>query len=256
MPTIAAPAGGRLRTRNAPVRPRRVSGQAVPRRRASDAQTRERPLVERLQGAATSLNGSRLLDTIIYRRLWIPGLAVALIGIVFIQVVTLRLNADIGRTVDRSVLLERQNTALATEVSRLESVDRLGKAVAEMGMVDPAPGSTRYLRADGTVVVPEDAADAASPVAAAPAQSSPAPAAPAQTVPATPAPAQTAQAAAPAQTAPVQTAPAPAPAAEPAQAPAPQQSQTPATAPAATTAAQAGGASAAPARPVAAVGVR
>ena len=59
MPTIAVPAGGRRRTRIASPRPRRASGNVVPRRRATDTRSTDRPLIERLRDATAALNGSR-----------------------------------------------------------------------------------------------------------------------------------------------------------------------------------------------------
>ncbi len=251
MPTIAARPAVRVRRPSAPPARRRAGGRAENpdlRRRTSDVPAGEESLAYRIKGLGERINGSSLLDAIIYRRLWIPFLAVALIGIVAMQVATLGINAGIGRTVDRSVLLERENTVLAAEVSRLESADRLSSAVAGMGMVDPVAGSTRYLRADGSVLADSSAPSTADMAAAAP----PAPAAPVVDA-AAPAPQQTEAAAveppAPAQTqAPVASTQ-----------PAPQLAQQPA--PAATTAAApsggaaAGGASA-PIAPAGAVGVR
>jgi hypothetical protein len=221
------------------------------RRRTTDVPVGEESLAHRIRNLGERVGGSSLLDTIIYRRLWIPVLAASLIGIVGMQVFTLKINAGIGRTVDRSVLLERENTALAAEVSRLESSDRLSAAVAGMGLVDPAVGSTRYMRADGTVLADEAAPSGSQPtadtVAAAPA---PAPAAdPAvatgQAVAAPAQPQAPAAAPAPAAAAPTPT-PTPAPAAAPTTAPA---TASPA---AASGGATAGGTSA----PTAAVGIR
>jgi len=248
MPTIAARPAVRVRRPSAPPARRRAGGRVENpdlRRRSNDLPLGEESLAYRLKGLGERLSASTVLDQIIYRRLWIPFLAAALIGIVAMQVATLGVNAGIGRTVDKSVLLERENTVLAAEVSRLESADRLSSAVAGMGMVDPVAGSTRYLRADGSVLADASAptADVAEAVAPAPAAADPVAAAPEQTQ--TPA----AQPAAPAQTA------APTVAAAPAQQPVQQAAATPAPAAAPSGGAVAGGATA-PIAPTAAVGIR
>lgn len=249
MPTIAARPAVRVRRPSAPPARRRVGGRAENpdlRRRTSDVPIGEESLAHRIKGWSDRLSASGVLDQIIYRRLWIPILAVALIGIVAMQVATLGINAGIGRTVDRSVLLERENTVLAAEVSRLESADRLNSAVAGMGMVDPAPGSTRYLRADGSIVADPTAPSSGDAVAAAPPVETPqqAQSVPAQTPP---------QATAPPATAPAATAP---PAATPpATQPAQQPTQQPPPASGAAGGAAAGGATA-PIAPTAAVGIR
>lgn len=245
MPTIAARPAVRLRRPSAPPARRRAPVQPELRRRSNDVAVGDESLAFRIKGWGERVNGSSLLDAIIYRRLWIPVLAVALIGIVAMQVATLGINAGIGRTVDKSVLLERENTVLAAEVSRLESADRLSSAVAGMGMVDPVAGSTRYLRADGSVV-----ADASAPAvnpASAVAQAAPA------AEPVVTAPQQTAAPVAQPAT-PVATA-TPVTSAQPVQQPV--QQPAPAAAPAAAASGGAGaGGGTAPIAPAAAVGIR
>lgn len=147
MPTIAA---------RRPVRARSARGAtAVPRRTGYAAPHRERGMAApRTRGAR--LLDARLLDLLIGRRLWIPVLAAALIGIVAIQVATLGVNARISRNVERASLLQRENTALASAVSRLESSVRMQEVVAKMGMVDSVAGSRRYLRAAGPALAAAD----------------------------------------------------------------------------------------------------
>lgn len=150
MPTIAVhrPTRGRSAGRGPAVR--RRSGHAAPRRAAPGrASTAQRPFGARVLDA-------RLLEILIGRRLWIPVLAAALIGIVAIQVMTLGVNAQISRSVERASLLQRENTALASAVSRLESSVRLQEAVGKMGMVDSVAGSRRYLRAASTAIAAAD----------------------------------------------------------------------------------------------------
>ena len=123
---------------------------------------------------------------------WVALLAVLLLGIVFMQVHMLKLNAGISRAVESAGTLERQNAQLRQEVSQLGAADRIEEAAGMFGMVMPQPGSVRYLdsrdvvvdakRAAKTMTAPDPtaaaAAAAAAPVAAgAPAATSAAPAA-------------------------------------------------------------------------------
>src|SRR5204862_3952711 len=76
-------------------------------------------------------------------------LAGALIGIVFMQVSLLKLNAGIGRSVERGELLDRQNADLRAAVSRLGSDDRLQSEAARLGLVAPPAGSVTFLGSHG-----------------------------------------------------------------------------------------------------------
>jgi cell division protein FtsL len=156
----AATAGTRALPRPvAPRNPRRVSGPQPRTRRGEDARTRRAPgakrraandpFIFRVLRGAQQLADSRLLDRMIRGRLWIPLVAMGLMGIVFMQVSMLKLNAGIGRAVEASSTLERQNSTMRAEVSRLESGSRISGAAHDLGMVVPADGSTTYVRATG-----------------------------------------------------------------------------------------------------------
>lgn len=221
MPTIAANPSVRCRQLHTPVR-RRQAPHHTHRRRATDTPVADDSIVTRTRAWVTARRPAGLVDGFVSRGIWVPFLVLSLLGIVGLQLLTLSVNAGIGRTVDRATVLERENTTLAAEVSRLESADRLDKAVAGMGLVDPVPGSTRYMRADGQLITdagapqatPESLTAAATPqdagsTAAAPAVTAPQTApAPAQQAPAAPAPAPQTQAATPTPTAPQSQAPA------------------------------------------------
>ena len=159
MPTIAANPAVRRRQLNTPTRRRQASHPAH-RRRSSDAPAAEETLVSRTLGWVAAKRPEGLLDNFVRRGLWFPFFVLALLGIVGLQLLTLGATAGSGRTADGATVLERQNTALAAEVSRLESSDRLDHAVAGMGLVDPTPGSTRYLRANGQVIADTSAPQA------------------------------------------------------------------------------------------------
>jgi hypothetical protein len=259
-PPAATAAGRALPRTVAPRSPRRVSGPARPNTRgrtAAPSRTAD-PLVVRALRRGRALADSRLLDRLVRGRLWIPLVAAGLMGIVFMQVSMLKLNSGIGRAVQTTATLERDNSILRADVSRMESGARIADVAGRLGMVVPADGGFHYVTAGGAA-----AADAAARRMTAPDPTSAgraAATATTSTVPATTLPAQAA--AAPQQSAPpaanaattAQPQPQPqgqAPAAQQQQAPAPaatgpapQPQPQPQPAPAATTAA---GGTAAPA---------
>jgi cell division protein FtsL len=99
-----------------------------------------------------ALPDTRLLDRLVRGRAWIALVAVALMGIVFMQVSMLQLNAGIGRAVTSADTLERQNSTLRADISQLDSGEQIQKVAAELGMVMPAAGDVRFLdarQADG-----------------------------------------------------------------------------------------------------------
>jgi cell division protein FtsL len=133
----ARPAGRTLR----PVPPpRRSSG---PSRRPAAA-TAGSGLLLGAAGLARTLPDSRALDRLIRGRTWVAVIAVALIGIVAMQVHMLGLNAGIGRSVEKATELEQENTSLRMEVSRLSSGDRIAAEAQRLGLVMPNAGEVRY----------------------------------------------------------------------------------------------------------------
>jgi hypothetical protein len=154
----AATAAGRTLTRPvAPRAPRRVSGPAARPRRGADGRAGQGrrapapaaadPFILRALHRTRALADSRFLDRLIRGRLWIPIVAAGLMGIVFMQVSMLKLNAGIGRAVQSAATLERQNTGLRAAVSGMESGTRIDAAARHLGMVVPADGSTHYVTA-------------------------------------------------------------------------------------------------------------
>jgi hypothetical protein len=125
--------------------PRRVSGPARPgtaaRRHPAD------PLVIRALRRGRGLADSRFLDRLVRGRLWIPLVALSLMGIVFMQVSMLKLNAGISRAVQTATTLERQNAVFRADVSRLEAARNIDEVAHQLGMVVPADGSARYVTA-------------------------------------------------------------------------------------------------------------
>lgn len=94
-----------------------------------------------------ALPDHRVVDGLLRSRAWIWVIGIALGGIVFMQVHLLKLNSGIGRAVETSSTLERQNAALHLSVARLSSGQRIEEAAARAGMVTPAAGSVEYVRA-------------------------------------------------------------------------------------------------------------
>jgi cell division protein FtsL len=121
--------------------PRRVSG---PTRTRPAAATAAPGILVGAAGLARTLPDSRALDRLIRGRTWVAVIAVALIGIVAMQVHMLGLNAGIGRAVEKATTLEQQNTALRLEVSRLGSGDRIATEAKQLGLVMPNAGEVRY----------------------------------------------------------------------------------------------------------------
>jgi len=106
---------------------------------------RSAPAAERLLEALRALPDHRLLDRLVRGRAWIAILAVALLGIVFLQVSLLKLNSGIGRAVQHSALLQRENADLRDSVSRLSSGDRVQRLAARMGLSVPTPGTVSFV---------------------------------------------------------------------------------------------------------------
>jgi cell division protein FtsB len=187
-PTGRRPAGRRAHRTAAPRVPRRVSGPArapAPGRpRPRSRPTGVAAAVVRTARFASTLPDRRLVDRLVRGRAWIALIAFLLMGIVAMQVSLLKLNAGIGRDVERSDSLERRNGELRTQVSRLESGERIQDRAGALGMVMPPAGAVSYVRAR----VGADAAAAAAALRAgrlAPAAASaPAPSAPDQPAPA------------------------------------------------------------------------
>src|SRR4051812_16522752 len=148
--TIAARHPART-TRRAPTQrpPRRISGPSRskpdPRASATAATAVARPpLAMRLGVRAMRVGDARVLDRLVRGRAWIALVAVALMGIVFMQVSMLRLNAGISRAVTAADTLERQNSTMRADISELDSGARIQDVAARLGMVTPAAGDVRY----------------------------------------------------------------------------------------------------------------
>jgi hypothetical protein len=155
----------------------------------------------RLGARAMRVGDARLLDRLVRGRAWIALMAIGLMGIVFMQVSLLKLNAGISRAVTAADTFDRQNSSLREDISKLDSGERIQSVAAKLGMVTPAAGDVHYLdgrEADGaraatSIKPPKPVAPSAAPASTAPAATAPAQtAAPATTSTAAPAAANTA----------------------------------------------------------------
>ncbi|HXA54324.1 MAG TPA: hypothetical protein VNV37_05550 [Solirubrobacteraceae bacterium] len=76
-------------------------------------------------------------------------IAFALIGIVAMQLWVMKLGAGIGRALDHTQLLARENSALEIENSALSSAARIERLALAKGMVPASPGALRFLTPRG-----------------------------------------------------------------------------------------------------------
>jgi hypothetical protein len=202
-PTTVAARHPARTTRRTPTQrpPRRISGPTRPKRDPRAAGTAAAaaarpPLAMRLGNRAMRVGDARFLDRLVRGRAWIALMAIGLIGIVFMQVSLLKLNAGISRAVTAADTFDRQNSALREDISNLDSGERIQAVAAKLGMVTPAAGDVHYLdgrgadpaRAAASIKPPKPAvasADTGAPASAAVATTTPAPqttAAPATTM--------------------------------------------------------------------------
>ena len=99
------------------------------------------------KAAARQPTGAMVLDKLLSGRGWIGLLFVLLAGIVFFNVDLLQMNREIARTADRAAAVKTENARLRTDLARLGSSERIQQVAARAGLVLPAPGEVRYLRA-------------------------------------------------------------------------------------------------------------
>jgi cell division protein FtsL len=189
-PVAAAPARKPATRTAAPVR--RKPAVAAPRRSGRRAAARRAPLGARL----AAIPHSPFVDRLLTGRAWIVLVGGLLAGIVFVNVALLELNAGIARTSEQVSALKRENGRLRLQAARLGSTERIQQAAARIGLVLPAPGQVRYLKARPVrdarrALAQMRSPDSALPVAVAPAIPEPQPVATTvpTAAPVTPAPA-------------------------------------------------------------------
>jgi cell division protein FtsL len=121
--------------------PRRISG-PIARPRAVPVPPRP---VTGVFDRIKALPDHRVIDRLLRGRVWICFVGLALMGIVAMQVSLLKLNSGIGRAVETTATLERQNSAMEADIARLASGERIRAAADKRGMVTPAAGAVRFL---------------------------------------------------------------------------------------------------------------
>lgn len=142
-------------------------------------------------------------------RILIMIVGVLAAGLIYINVGKLEYGDGYGKYAQRSLELQRENTALRAQIARRSTPERIQRYAQKLGMISPVPEQFEYLDPRrGDAVKAAKGYKEPSPVAPAPTA---APTPTTTTAPAAPAPAQTAPA--PAPTTPTPTTPTPAPAA-------------------------------------------
>ena len=131
-PTAASATAGRI-TSPRPLR----RGRSLPRP--------SRPTRQSI-GRAGAASGGLIARLFVGRRL-IGVLAVALIGLVFVQVSLLKLNTRISADAEQSQLLTRENAEQRSLLARLDGAQRVTGAAGNLGLVMPAPDAVCYLKA-------------------------------------------------------------------------------------------------------------
>lgn len=123
-----------------PPAPRRVSGPQ--RRPAVEAVPRSR-----LSAAFIRLIDHPLLERLVRGRAWIALVATALLAVVAMQVVLLRLGAQIGTQTQAYNTLLQKTEAAETAIGGIEANNRLSSLAApSTGMVYAPPGAVTYLQ--------------------------------------------------------------------------------------------------------------
>ncbi len=147
MARSAATAGPRPRPRRArPQRPGPRARAATARAGVATPALPRRVLDAPFARAARARTGG-VLDALLAGRGWIVLIGLLLAGIVFFNVDLLQMNRDIARDAERAATLKRENGRLRLDVARLASSERIQEAAARLGLVLPAPGEVRYLKA-------------------------------------------------------------------------------------------------------------
>jgi cell division protein FtsL len=159
--TAAAPAAPKA------ARPKAARPKAAPARHSArrPLATARRPAPRRVSGPASAAvalpvrvahapfaraarrRTGEVLDALLSGRGWIALVFVLLAGIVFFNVDLLQMNRDIARNDQKISALKREIARNRLDVARLASTERIQESAAQLGLVQPAPGQVRYLRA-------------------------------------------------------------------------------------------------------------
>lgn len=133
-------------------------------------------------------------------RILIMIVGVLAAGLIYINVGKLEYGDGYGKYAQRSLELQRENTALRAQIARRSTPERIQRYAQKLGMISPVPEQFEYLDPRrGDALKAAKGYKEPTPVAPAPATQTPAPAttttpispAPVQTTPTTPTPAPT-----------------------------------------------------------------
>ena len=136
MARAAAPIGGGAAVRA-----------GAPQRAPRPVATPSRPLAALPSLPAARRASEEVLDRLLRGHGWIVCIGVLLVGIVFLNVRLLELDGRIARDSERVTALRQENGTLRLRSAHLGSSERIQRAAAARGLVWPAPGSMRYVRA-------------------------------------------------------------------------------------------------------------
>ena len=125
-----------------PAAQRRVSGPAAGGAVALPVRVVNAPFAR-----AARRRTSGILDALLAGRGWIALVFALLAGIVFFNVDLLQMNRDIAQNAEKISTLEREIARNRLDVARLASSERIQESAAQLGLVLPAPGEVRYLKA-------------------------------------------------------------------------------------------------------------
>ncbi len=90
---------------------------------------------------------SGVLDALLSGRGWIALVFVLLAGIVFLNVDLLQMNREIAGNAEKISTLKREIARNRLDAARLASSERIQDSAAQLGLVRPAAGEVRYLKA-------------------------------------------------------------------------------------------------------------
>ncbi len=141
---------------------RRSPRPLVPSQRPARRSVQDPGIALRAVDALERISASAMLDRLIRGRMWIGLLAFALIGIVAMQLVVLKLNTGIGRTLQRQALLQRENSQLDIENSVSSAESRVAPLALTAGMTLAPTGTVHFVTAS-----PNDVSRAARALSAA-----------------------------------------------------------------------------------------
>ncbi len=144
---VAIPAPGIVLPRERPARPSSPSRKrSAPARKHTSVGATPGIALRGVQ-ALDGISSSAFVDRLIRGRLWIGLLAFALIGIVAMQLLVLKLNTGIGRTLGHVATLQRENAQLNIEDSMYSSENRVAPLATAAGMTLAPAGTVHFVTA-------------------------------------------------------------------------------------------------------------